>query len=46
MKILFEVTHPAHVHFFKHTIWNLKDRGHDVFVEARDKEMTLDLLDV
>lgn len=46
MKILFEVTHPAHVHFFKHTIWNLKDRGHDVFIEARDKEMTLDLLDV
>ena len=45
MKILFEANHPAHVHFFKNTIWNLEDRGHDVLIEARDKEITLALLE-
>jgi len=45
MKILFEANHPAHVHFFKNVIWDLEDRGHEVLIEARDKEMTLALLD-
>jgi predicted glycosyltransferase len=45
MKILFEANHPAHVHFFKNTIWNLEDRGHEVLIEARDKEITLALLE-
>ena len=46
MKILFEVGHPAHVHHFKHVIWDLQKRGHTVKIIARDKEMTLYLLDV
>jgi len=45
MKILFEANHPAHVHFFKNTIWNLEGRGHEVLIEARDKEVTLALLE-
>jgi predicted glycosyltransferase len=45
MKILFEANHPAHVHFFKNTIRNLEDRGHEILIEARDKEVTLALLD-
>jgi len=45
MKILFEANHPAHVHFFKNAIWNLEDRGHEVLIEARDKDVTLALLE-
>lgn len=45
MKILFEVNHPAHVHLFKNIIWELEKRGHKVLIVARDKEVTLALLD-
>lgn len=45
MRILFETTHPAHVHFFKNTIWNLEKKGHDVLIATKDKEVTLNLLD-
>jgi predicted glycosyltransferase len=45
MKILFEANHPAHVHFFKNAIRNLEDRGHEVLIEARDKDVTFALLD-
>jgi len=45
MKILFETTHPAHVHCFKNIIWSLKKNGHQILIVAKDKEMTLDLLE-
>nr|WP_321497937.1 DUF354 domain-containing protein [uncultured Methanolobus sp.] len=45
MRILFETTHPAHVHCFKNIIGNLKTNGHEVIVAAKDKEVTLKLLD-
>jgi len=35
----------AHVHFFRHLIFELKDRGHTVLVCARRKDITLDLLE-
>ena len=44
MRYLFEVGHPAEVHCFKHTINNLKLKGHAVLVAARDKDITLPLL--
>lgn len=43
--VLFDVGHPAHVHLFKHAIWELEQRGHDVRVLSRDKELTISLLD-
>lgn len=46
MKIIIEIAHPAHVHQFKHTIWNLKNHGHNVKIVAIDKDITLYLLDV
>ncbi len=46
MRILFEVTHPAHVHCFKNIIWDLRNRNHEVLIAAKDKEVTLKLLDV
>ena len=37
--------HPAHVHFFRNAIKELHTRGHEVKVTARDKDVTLALLD-
>ena len=45
MKLLFDMGHPAHVHFFKNAIWELQKQGHAVKVTARDKDVTLQLLD-
>ena len=45
MKILIDVNHPAHVHQFKNAIKILKANGHEILVTARNKEVTLDLLD-
>ena len=44
MKIIIEVGHPAHVHHFKHVIWNLEGRGHEIKIVARDKDVALRLL--
>jgi predicted glycosyltransferase len=45
MRILFDIVHPAHVHFFKNMISALRARGHATHVLARDKEVTCRLLD-
>ena len=44
MRILIDIGHPAHVHFFKHLIGNLEKNGHFVKITARDKEVTHALL--
>src|SRR5665811_1442642 len=44
MKILVDIGHPAHVHFYKNCIWEMKKRGHEIIVTARDKDVALDLL--
>jgi predicted glycosyltransferase len=43
MRILIDIGHPAHVHFFKNLIKNLENE-HEVKITARDKEVTLALL--
>lgn len=45
MKIIIDILHPAHVHVFKNFIRLMKERGHSVIVTARDKDVTLGLLD-
>ena len=45
MRLFFNISHPAHVHFFKNAIKILQDRGHEVIIGARDKEFTTRLLD-
>jgi predicted glycosyltransferase len=45
MRILFDIVHPAHVHFFKHMIRALRERGHETAILARDKDVTSALLD-
>lgn len=44
MRILFEITHPKHVHFFRNAIKELKARSHVVEITAREKDVTLNLL--
>jgi len=46
MRILFDIVHPAHVHFFKHMIWGLQKKGHQTAIIAREKDVTLKLLDL
>lgn len=45
MRILVEVTHPAHVHFFRNAIAQFQQRGHRVAVTAKEKDVTVDLLE-
>ena len=44
MKILIDVVHPAHVHFFKYAIREWEKKGNQVLITARDKEITINLL--
>ncbi|MCZ7403005.1 MAG: DUF354 domain-containing protein [Candidatus Methanoperedens sp.] len=44
MKILIDIGHPAHVHFFKNIIWNLEKNNHQVLVTTMDKEVSIGLL--
>lgn len=44
MKILIDISHPAHVHFYRHIRQRLVDDGADVLVIAREKDVTLSLL--
>ncbi len=44
MKILIDIGHPAHVHYFRNFIAEMKKRGHQFLVTARDKEVTYSLL--
>jgi uncharacterized protein len=45
MRILIDMGHPAHVHLFKNFILEMENRGHEIKVTARDKEVTKYLLD-
>lgn len=45
MKILIDIGHPAHVHFFLNPIHILQQQGHEILVTSRDKEMAIALLD-
>jgi predicted glycosyltransferase len=45
MNVLFDIAHPAHVHFFKHMLRGLQARGHKTRIVARDKDVTTALLD-
>lgn len=44
MNILFDLSHPAHVHLFKNLYWELKRQEHNVFVTTKDIESVTELL--
>jgi hypothetical protein len=45
LRIVVEVTHPAHVHFFRNAIAIWQKHGHEVAVTTREKDVTIALLD-
>lgn len=45
MKILVDVAHPANVHYFKNFIFEMKNKGHEVHITARDKDISFQLLE-
>lgn len=44
MRILIDISHPAHVHFFRNAIRILTEKGHTVQVVSREKDITIELL--
>jgi uncharacterized protein len=44
MKVLIDINHPAHVHLFKNTAWQLQAHGHVVLFTTRNKEIAHILL--
>ncbi len=45
MKILIDIGHPAHVHYFRNFIKIMEGKGHKFLITARDKEVVFNLLD-
>jgi uncharacterized protein len=45
MNIIVDITHPAHVHFFRHAIGEWNERNHNLLIVTRDKDLTLPLLE-
>lgn len=45
MKIFIDIGHPAHVHYFKHFIWEMQRKGHDFLISARNRGEIFRLLD-
>lgn len=45
MKILIDLGHPAHIHYFKNFIKIMEGKGHEFAFVARDKEVLHQLLD-
>lgn len=45
MKVLIDIGHPAHVHYFRNVFQIMKAKGHEFFFTARDKEVAHRLLD-
>ena len=44
MRILIDILHPAHVHFFRNFHAEMTDRGHQLRITARDKDRSVELL--
>lgn len=44
MKILVDINHPAHVHYFKNCIRQLRQKGHQIIITVRDRYPSLQLL--
>jgi len=45
VKILIDILHPAHVHFFRNFRQEMIEFDHEIIITAREKDVALDLLD-
>lgn len=46
MRIVVDMNHPAHVHYFKNFIREIQKRGHEILITASEKDLTYRLLDL
>ncbi|MGZ3635963.1 MAG: DUF354 domain-containing protein, partial [Syntrophales bacterium] len=46
MKFLIDILHPKHVHFFRPLLKRWQERGHELSIVTRDKDITHQLLDL
>lgn len=46
MRIIIDINHPAHIHYFRNFFKIAKSKGHEVLFVSRDKEITHQLLDL
>jgi uncharacterized protein len=44
VKILIDIGHPAHVHYFRNAIKIMQEHGHQTIITTRNKDITLQLL--
>lgn len=44
MKILIDIGHPGHVHYFRNLIQNLQAKGNEVIISARERDVIFSLL--
>lgn len=44
MRLLIDIGHPAHVHYWKNLVWKLQEKGHKVLFTTMDRDVTLSLL--
>lgn len=42
---MIDILHPAHVHLFKFFIEKMKNKGYEIIITSRDKDITNHLLD-
>lgn len=45
MKIVVDVNHPAHVHYSRHFVEEMRKKGHEVMITASEKDISYRLLD-
>jgi len=45
MRVLIDILHPAHVHFFRNFYDEMSARDHELLITARAKDRSIDLLD-
>lgn len=46
MRLIIDINHPAHVHYFKNFIWEMEEKGHNILITASHKEITYKLLNI
>jgi hypothetical protein len=44
MRIVVDINHPAHVHFFRNFIREMRKKGHNILITATEKDVSLQLL--
>ena len=44
MKIVVDINHPSHIHYYRNFINGMTERGHKILITASEKDITYNLL--